>query len=344
MEELIVKYLAGKATGPEEQILMDWINESEDNLKTFSSMQLLWVSQSMPIRRADTSEDNLLFSEIISKQKSDSRGKRIKYWYIAASLTILLAVNAIFLYYNSGKNIIKETVHTFDPDSVKGYNHEVYTEKGVKAFVILPDSSKVWLNSDSKIIFPDKFTGPTREIRLSSGEFFFDVRKNPDTPMVVHTNMNFKVEVTGTTFNIRNYREDKEAQTTLISGSINLIKSSQTGEKEEVTKLSPNDSYIVRKDNTSILIRNPEVTSKQVAWKEGCLIFESTSMEDIIIKLERWHGTKFYIKDPEVLEQKITASFNSESIVQIMEMIKFCSTIDYSVQNNTITLMNKKKK
>lgn len=344
MDELIVKYLAETATSSEEQLLMDWINENEDNLKHFSAMQLLWVSQSMPSSRAISAEDDFFLNEKISKIITASKRKRLKYWSIAASLAILLTSNALFVYFSLEKTSRIEIANAFDPTSIQGYYHEVYTEKGVKSFVILPDSSKVWLNSDSKIIFPDKFTGPTREIRISSGEFFFDVRKNLDTPMVVHTNMNFKVEVMGTSFNIRSYEDDKESQTTLISGSINLIKNVETGQKEEITKLSPNDSYIVRKDNSSIIIRNPEVTIKQVAWKEGLLIFESTPMEEVLIKLERWHGTKFYIKDPEVLDQKITALFNSESIVQIMEMIKFCSNTDYSIQNNTITLMSKRNK
>lgn len=344
MEELIVKYLADQANSSEEETLTDWINENEDNLKHFSSMQLLWASQSMPNRRADTTEDDLFFNETISKIKTLSKKRQLKYWSIAASLIIFLTLNIFFLYFNLTKTNGIEIANIYDSGSIKGYYHEVYTEKGVKSLVILPDSSKVWLNSDSRIIFPDKFTGPTREIRISSGEFFFDVKKNIDTPMVVHTNLNYKVEVMGTSFNIRTYEEDRESQTTLISGSINLIKNNKAGGKEEMTKLSPNDSYIVRKDNTSIVIRNPEVTTKQVAWKEGFLIFESTPMEEVIIKLERWHGTKFYINDPEVLDQKITALFHSESIVQIMEMIKFCAPIDYSAQNNTITLMNKRNK
>lgn len=341
MEDLIIKYLANNATASEEKFLMEWINESEENLKTFSSMQLLCVSQSMPNKRAESEVDNFLFNAIISKGKKELKSKKIAIACIAASLAVLLSANIVLLLFD--KMWSKENLLTYQDNVFNGYYHEVYTEKGVKAYVVLPDSSKVWLNSDSRISFPDKFTGPCREVKISSGEYYFDVVRNIDTPMIVHTSMDFKIEVVGTAFNVRTYKEDKESQTTLISGSINLIKDIQNGRQDEVTKLYPNDSYVVRKDKTSIIIRNSQVTSKEIAWKEGFLIFESTLMEDIITKLERWYGAKFYIKDPEVLEQRITATFQSESLIQIMEMIKFCSPIDYSLDHNTITLMKKKK-
>ena len=79
--------------------------------------------------------------------------------------------------------------------------------------ITLPDSSRVWLNSDSRISYPDEFTGNKRVVSLS-GEAYFEVTKDSLHPMVVLTNKDFTVEVLGTTFNIRSYENDATAETT----------------------------------------------------------------------------------------------------------------------------------
>jgi ferric-dicitrate binding protein FerR (iron transport regulator) len=257
--------------------------------------------------------------------------------YAAASvIVILLGLN---LFYLSNKPIINE-----EPKQERillssipvEFKHVLFTNNGVKGYVKLPDGSTVWLNSASRIEYPDKFLGSTREIDIS-GEAFFDVVSNPNKPMIVSTNKNFKVEVLGTKFNIRSYENDTEAQTTLFSGSIKLTRRLPSSGREVTTLLRPKESFVLRDYMAPVLIKQSD-TSKQVAWKEGKLLFDSTPMLEVIKKLERWHGTEFIVKDQEVLDYKITANFRSESIVQIMEMIQFCSLINYKVVGNQVTI------
>ena len=151
--------------------------------------------------------------------------------------------------------------------------------------------------------------GPTREINIS-GEAFFDVVSNPNKPMIVSTNKNFKVEVPGTKFNIRSYENDTEAQTTLFSGSIKLTRKLSSTGREVTTLLRPKESFVLREYMAPVLILQSD-TSKQVAWKEGKLLFDSTPMLEVIKKLERWHGTEFIVKDQEILNYKITAKKNA---------------------------------
>jgi len=188
-------------------------------------------------------------------------------------------------------------------------------------------------------VCPDRFQGATREVMIA-GEALFDVVKDSLKPMVVNTNRDFKIEVLGTKFNVRTYENDYEAQTTLISGSINLIREIKKGERVIIAQLKPTESFVIRDKNAPVLIKQID-TTKQMAWKQGLLIFESTPMDEVIKKLERWHGTQFIIEDYDILKTRLTANFRSESIVQIMEMIKFCTPIEYTIKENIVTL-NKK--
>lgn len=339
-KKLIIKYLSGNASKEDEQAVLEWVNKNEDNLKYFITLKNLWIYQNMPVSTAVPAElEEIKKITNSSVHKWKSRSKIFSFLpYAAALIIILLGLDLFFTLDNRSRIELaskQDKVYPLSEIPVS-YKHTLYTNNGVKGFVKLPDGTKVWLNSASKLVYPDKFLGSTREVEVS-GEAFFDVTHNPQKPMIVSTNRNFKVKVLGTKFNIRSYDNDNEAQTTLFSGSIKLISKTPSSDKEVITQLSPTESFVIRDKSTPVLIKQID-TSKQIAWKEGKLIFESAPMDEVIKKLERWHGTEFIVRDKDILRYKITANFKSESIVQIMEMIKFCSLIDYSVSGNRVTI------
>lgn len=338
-KQLIIKFISGKATESEQQSVLEWVALSSNNLKYFITLKNLWVSQNMPNSKASALEVDKIKTVIktSSKQIKKSPLKIIVRYAVAASIIVLLGLNLAFLIKNiPAKEEANDRERILLSHLPEEYKHTLYTNNGVKGYLRLPDGSQVWLNSASKIEYPDKFVGDTREVELS-GEAFFDVISNPEMPMIVNTNKDFRVEVLGTKFNIRSYDNDNEAQTTLFSGSITLTRKLQNSDREVITQLSPKESFVIRDKKAPLLIKQAD-TTKQKAWKEGKLLFESTPISEVIKKLERWHGTEFKVIDSEVLNYKITANFKSESIIQIMEMIQFCSFVDYSLEGNRVTL------
>ena len=343
-KKLLIRYIKGAAGEHEKREVLEWIGKNPDNLKYFIGLKNLWVYNNMPQSFATLSE---------MKEVSRITGSRVRRLYnplfkksnrryvilTAASVALLLAVN-IWQFVENRELKVELTVPRITLAEVPSeQKHTLYTNNGVKGYVELPDGSKVWLNSASRLTYPDRFQGATREV-LVAGEALFEVVRDTLKPMIVNTNRDFMIEVLGTKFNIRSYDNDYEAQTTLISGSINLIREKNRGERELIAHLSPKESFVIRDKNAPILIKQID-TTKQIAWKNGQLIFESTPMPEVLKKLERWHGTKFIIVDEDILQTKLTANFRSESIVQIMEMIKFCTSIDYSVTENIVTLHKK---
>ncbi len=340
----LIKFISGKATITEQKAILEWINKSDDNLKYYISLKNLWVYQTMPQTKA-SDEEILRASKIIAKERhrNHKRNYLKKIMPFSAAAIFLLLIFNIYLHFKNESNNREEYYErsislAMLPSEAK---QTMYTPNGVRGLIILPDSSRVWLNSASKITYPNKFVGSTREVEIA-GEAYFNVKSDPSVPMIISTNRNFKIHVLGTKFTVRSYPDDKEAQTTLIDGIIKLVRKSPVTGRDVITEMKPSESFLIKDNAAPVLIKQAD-TSKQTAWRNGKLIFDATPMPEVIKKLERWHGTNFTIKDPGVLDFKFTANFRSESIIQIMEMLKFASLIDYSIDGNNVTLFKQGK-
>lgn len=344
---LLVKYICGNTSPQEDEAVHKWIHADSRNLNYFTSLKSAWIFQNMPTDVA-ANASVLPFSSELADSATPFRpsvaprvgSRRFSTRIVVAAVIVaLLGFNVYFLVDKYIGEPKAADTRVLLGDIPAGYKHTVYTNKGTKATVELPDGSKVWLNADSRIVFPDKFMGPTREVQIC-GEAFFDVVSDSLQPMIVSTNKNFKIRVKGTKFNVKSYDNDADAKTTLVSGVVELIEEKEGGREVVVAKLADEESYTI-KNNASVGVVAKSDTTKQIAWKNGCLIFDSTPLSEVIKQLERWHGTNFKVEDTSILNFRYTAEFNSESIVQIMEMLKFISRLDYSIKENVVHLRKK---
>jgi len=337
-KQQLIKFIEGKTSISEQKKVLSWIQKNDANNKYFLGLKNLWVISSLPYEESHRDEFAHFRRDNFNVDKN-TKGKNFSFLTIAASLLLLVTIGLnIFQYDRSNLNTqkLEDNSSMLSLKDRKVNTLSFYTNKGVKGVVTLPDSSVVWLNSDTRLTYPERFTGKFREVEIS-GEAYFEVRSNPDTAMIVSTNKGLKIEVLGTKFLIRSYADDNDAQATLFSGSIKLISSSTRFSKGYIKKLKPLESVIIDKDHSIRVIHHAD-TLKSIAWKSGLLIFEETPIQQVLKELERWHGTEFIIQDKSILSCNITAQFNSESIVQIMEVIKFCSPIDYSIKGRQIYL------
>lgn len=324
----LIKYFKGEATESEIDSIIEWINSSPQNMNYFAEQKALY-----------TALDSIEYNEDDGRPANSITTKKLNYKplakYMAAAVIATVCFLAGFWVNNGNSNediqLIAES-REFAP-----LKHNLYTEKGVKGFITLPDSSRVWLNSDSRISYPDEFTGDKRVVSLS-GEAYFEVTKDSLHPMVVLTNKDFMVEVLGTTFNIRSYENDATAETTLYTGKIKMHYKDRMSSRIRTTDLKPNDSFTytsISHTHKQTIAPKPEVNK---AWKDGSLVFDNTSMDDVIKRLERWHGTNFIVNNKSIYNRRLSATFTSESIVQIMEIIQMLMPITYSYDNNTVTI------
>lgn len=350
-KDLLIKFIKGQASPDEEIRVLSWIQKNKGNEEYYFGLKNLWLSQNLSQQKATLQELERFKALADCRSQEHERIPRLVhqallYRWSCVAVSILLIISAIWniLAFNEKEVVLQQEgneVVTLGslPDNRKNY---FYTVKGAKARLELPDGSVVWLNSDSKITYPTRFEGPTREVYMS-GEVLFEVIKNPEIPMVITTNKDFKIKVYGTLFNVRTYDNDNRAVATLYNGKIELITHNEKGEEKSVA-MNPNEVYAIEDKTPDRPVKvSVEDITVESAWKDGKLIFDNTPIDQVIKSLERWHGTRFEIKDPAVLNYTVTAIFQSESIIQIMEMIKYCAQIEYSIGKDNQVILTCKK-
>ena len=343
-DDILIKYFCNAATEDEVTEIMQWVEQSTENRRHFARLHDIWTLANMADAREDESTLQMICNKITGSDASKSNSANDKYnthrieqrkipaWLkvsFTAAAVVVIALLAVDLHIRLNPNWNDNA--TVNNTVLSANIHEIYTPKGAKANILLPDSSVVKLNSDSKIIFPDKFSGNERVVYIE-GEGFFDVKSNPNVPMTVSTSNGYDVKVLGTKFNIYSYREEERSKTSLIEGNIDIL-----SKESVVAQLGQGDS-LVKGGESTVKNSNDANIVNDIAWTNDILAFENTPLNEVIKKLERWYGTTFIVKDSNILRIRLTAEYENESVIQILESIKFSADIEYTIKKNTVVL------
>lgn len=240
-------------------------------------------------------------------------------------LPLIMLSSSVYFYWQA--NIAKDAVA-----DVLLIEH--FVPAGKREQIILPDSSRVWLNSGSVLIYPSTFIGQTRDVYLS-GEGYFEVEKNTEQPFIVKART-LNVEVLGTRFNILAYPEVKQIATTLEEGSVRVCL--QDNDKK-VYHLVPDEQLVYNIDSGIADIKQV-VSADYSDWREGGLLFDNYSFSDIIRILQRTYGVNVHLQTSIYNNNKITVHFNkNESLENIFMLLKeLIPGLEYRIENKDIFL------
>ncbi|MNK03584.1 fec operon regulator FecR [compost metagenome] len=207
--------------------------------------------------------------------------------------------------------------------------NKLQTAKGQTYILTLPDKSKVWLNAESSIHFPSKFSDKNRKVNLV-GEAYFEIFKDAQHPFLVESGEQ-TVEVLGTHFNISAYHDEGSIKTTLLEGAVKV--SSATGKTQT---LKPDQQAVY--DGKSIVI-SPADTETVVDWKNGYFIFKDEDFKTAMRKIARWYDVEIvYDTDiPIDLEPGGWISRKSD-IRTILNRIEATSGIHFKLEEGRITV------
>jgi len=215
--------------------------------------------------------------------------------------------------------------------SVSQAYNEVFSSVDAISKVTLPDGSSVWLNHSSSLRYPAIFMGKYRDVELK-GEGFFEVVHNSKSPFIVHSG-ELQVLARGTSFNVMAYPEENKIETSLITGNVELRKSLPGGEATTLCKMNPADHTIYYKGNDDVITKTIS-DDRYFSWKDGKLIFTAEPLEEVVKKLSRWFNVEIIIKDPELKDLTLTATFVHETLPQVMELLPMVlSPVRYSISN-----------
>ncbi len=214
------------------------------------------------------------------------------------------------------------------------YN-QLETPRGGEYTLILSDGTKVYLNAESKLTFPESFTGNKREVMLE-GEAYFEVTKSKTSPFIVKTN-DLTIKVYGTIFNVSAYESDFKTQTTLVEGIVGV-----SIDNQNEIKLEPGEQ--ANYDRKTGEVNTCEVnTYLFTAWKDGLFVFENEPLEKILTRISRWYDVDIEFVVDKLKNETFTGDLKKyEDITKILDMISMASTIEFKVEKNKI-IVNQKK-
>ncbi len=317
--ERLVRILSGEASAFELEQHREWLLASEENRKTFSELQSVW--QSMDSTSALSvidieAEWFKLKSEAGINSASAFRKIRMNPGFrIAASVLIIVGLSIAGWLYLSSKTISTGIAETRE--------------------FILPDGSQITLNASSSLHYDRNFGKETRKVRLT-GEAYFSITKNPNSPFIISVNEN-EVKVLGTAFNVRSYKETGRVEVTVQEGIVSFYR-----KKEEEHKL------ILKQGDKAGYDRAIQSFSKEVntdrnfiAWKTRQIIFESDSLLSVVKTLENVYHKQIIIENTALDSCTITTSFNNKDLPTILKILESTLGIKSEEKDGRIILTGK---
>lgn len=209
--------------------------------------------------------------------------------------------------------------------------HKVIVPRGGEFQISLEDGTKVWLNSESVLKYPEVFIGATREVFLE-GEAYFEVTKNAGCPFIVHSGVQ-SVRVLGTSFGITNYADDCDLTTTLVSGKVEV---ELPGFSDEKFFLEPGFQLAYDRQCRKIEKRMVNIY-EYVAWKDGKYVFTQKRLEDMLNTLSRWYDFQVFFQNPEAKEVLFSGELKRfDSFSDILRLIEKTSDVKFTTAGNTV--------
>jgi transmembrane sensor len=319
VEELLPALFSGDLSENEKKLIDEWRKESPDNESVYIESCKAW--EAIPL--LDVMEK---FNSFEALKKIDKKLVKAEH---SGLLTLIQRIAAVLLL----PVMVYSVYQTIQNLSLKKHQEEnvvmqtVSSRQGMIAEFDLPDGTKVWLNSGSQLQFPLTFPSDIREVNLK-GEAFFEVAKNENHPFIVNSK-ELNVEVIGTSFNFISYDNEKQSEVILFEGEVMLTVDS----KNTTTKLGtikPGQRAVFMKESKTMSTEEVAL-EKYIAWRDGNLIFQDDSMDDVVKRLSRWFNVEFIIDDPEINEYIYKATFRNENLKQVLNLLKISAPIDYHI-------------
>ena len=208
-------------------------------------------------------------------------------------------------------------------------NNELIIPKGGEYQVVLADGTKVWLNSASRLIYPQSFMGKERWVVLS-GEAFFDVAHDAERPFIVETSR-MNVKVLGTRFNVNDYEYNEEVSTTLVNGSVEIFSGGQ-----QAFRLVPGEQAYGKENE----LEKREVNVRlYTSWIDGKFLFNNTELEEIAKQISRWYDVEIFFSSENVKKVRFTGAIvKFKPLDDLVRMIESTSQVRFSVKGKTIVI------
>ncbi|MCF0070314.1 FecR domain-containing protein [Dyadobacter sp. CY261] len=327
-EELLARYLADTASESERNEVEEWLSESEANARELATYRLIWDhTASMQKSRVAVDTDAAwkkmkgkmaagqapaILPEASAREASAREAKTIEFrpevrqrklpvtvWAAAMIALLVMAFGWFFL-------IVDKT-----PESLN-----VATTDNTKE-QILPDGTKVFLNYNSSITYPENFAGDLRTVSLQ-GEAFFDVKPDANHPFVIQAN-GTEIRVLGTSFNVKAYKKTP-VRVDVATGKVRVSKD------EHRVELVKGESAEVLADS----IRSLRANINMMGYRTQVYEFNAADLQDVVSSIRDGYHVDVRLSNDKIAQCRLTIRFEKEPVDATLSVI--AETLDLSLR------------
>lgn len=304
-EDLLLKYIAGNASQQEKEEVAAWIDADVSHLHQLLSLR--------------KSYDAFLWQDTTRQRTTVLQNRRpiARLLRVAAMLAIAFGLGYL--------------LHTTIRTETEAEIQSISVPAGQRTQLTLADGTVVWVNGESTLSFPSRFDRNQRRVELQ-GEAYFDVQKDPKRQFVVAMPHQTAIRVLGTKFNVRAYADAERVVTTLTEGNVRF-EFERSGQRPQYIALARGQKliYDAPSGRTEMHATSGE---RELAWKDGLLIFRRTSLREALDMLAERYGAEFTIAPGVPHDDAFTGTFANRSLEQILHFISASSRIKWRYLNN----------
>ncbi|NCC09020.1 MAG: DUF4974 domain-containing protein [Bacteroidia bacterium] len=327
-ESLLLKYLKHQGSEEDFQKVEAWCEQSPENRKVLEQLYYLQFvgTRVEAMEQADT-EQSLCDLKARMHRRGNSRSSAPSSWWSGRKTWMPLAVAFLAgLLFMGGLG--------WGWFSGRMERYAVLTDPGQRAQVVLPDGSKVWLNSSTKLTYKHSFFSRERLVDLT-GEAYFEVAHEDAHPFIVNAR-NIQTHVLGTHFNVRARLDESTVVTTLFKGKVR-VDSPLNSEQGKVLK--PGQTLLVNAQNYQTELLEYPCPDEVLLWIKGTLHFEQKTLKEITETLERLYDVQFIFKETSIQQERFTCDFSTDMKPEvILSILAQTNRLKYVAQGRIITL------
>ncbi len=322
MEKKIQQYLEGKLPQKEQRELLHWLRAA-DNKPAFDSVKKnWWVQKSALAGRTALDFGQLRLSGRLKERHQFERTSRyLKFYKYAAAVLLLICLTGGLFF---SQSYLKTSELKFT---------EIHTDPGQISGMTLPDGSKVWINSGTRLSYNNQYGIDNRDI-IVNGEAFFSVAKNEKVPFMVDLGA-LTIEVTGTQFGVSNYDDSGTVRVVLEEGSVDI----HSKNNKLLMHLLPDE--MASFDKKAMMIEKEKIIPEHyTSWRNGIIHVFELPLEQVVVKLNKRYNQKFEV-DPAIKDLPFTFSIEKESLSDVLYLLERISPVQAVQEGNIIKLKYK---
>ena len=320
-EEVLVAFLKGELDAAQAAAVEAWYDRSAANRRMLGQVYyILYVSD----RINDAAGIDVERSLRQFKRRMHA-GRRISLRRSAVRIAAAAVIAAVLL--AGGLTTVLLSKRLAQPVTV-------VTQLGERSQVVLPDGTKVWLNSSSSVEYVAPFFSRQRRVKME-GEAYFEVEHDRRAPFVVSTN-GLDIEVLGTRFTIRNDDNEHRVTTVLLEGA---VKAYASGREQASVRLHPAQQLVFDTRTHAMRLTDCPSAERSINWIDGRFCFEHDTFGEIVAELKRYYNVDIRFMDNRLRDMRFSGNFRVEDgIYHIMSVLQLTYKFNYRIAGNDIEL------